>query len=99
LTLFYPSLQEQTASSKRSVLGGGRQYPIQKLCLKEEERSIVFTGCGTEADNLAIWLALESTQLPRKTEKHVVTSQHPAVVERLEVLEAQGRSHSCQPTK
>ena len=51
--------------------------------------SIIFTGCGTEADNLAIHLALHSTPRPKKgRRKHIVTCaiEHPAVLECLRLL-------------
>ncbi len=58
----------------------------------EVEESIVFTGCGTEADNMAIHLALNSTPPKRRKKKHIVTTnvEHPAVTECLKVLESKG---------
>jgi cysteine desulfurase len=49
---------------------------------------IVFTGSGTEADNLAIFGAVAAMERPR----HVVTSafEHPAVLEPCRQLERQG---------
>jgi cysteine desulfurase len=49
--------------------------------------SIWFTGCGTESDNLAIQLALQST--PKIHQKHIVTSnvEHPAIELYLKHLE------------
>ena len=59
-----------------------------KTILELAEESIVFTGCGTEADNLAIRLALAS----RPGRNHIVTSnvEHPAVEEYLRALEMTG---------
>mmetsp|Transcript_6775 Transcript_6775/g.9762 ORF Transcript_6775/g.9762 Transcript_6775/m.9762 type:complete len:546 (-) Transcript_6775:62-1699(-) len=60
------------------------------------EASIVFTGCGSEADNLAIHLAIHSTNEMRQGKKgHVVTSnvEHPAISECLKALEARGEIH------
>ena len=51
---------------------------------------IIFTGCGTESDNLAIQLALLSTPSPPKGKrKHVVTCniEHPAILECLKVMQ------------
>ena len=65
------------------------------VCVKDEKcdpASIVFTGCGTEADNLAIHFALQlgsaKKQLP-----HIVTTnvEHPAVDVYLQVQEQNGR--------
>ncbi len=41
--------------------------------------SIWFTGCGTESDNLAIQLAIQS--YPRQQKKHIITTnvEHPAI--------------------
>ncbi|KAI2506365.1 Aminotransferase class-V [Fragilaria crotonensis] len=56
--------------------------------------SIWFTGCGTESDNLAIHLALQtslsSSSSPQKP--HIVTTnvEHPAVTECLKALEEDG---------
>ena len=64
---------------------------------------IIFTGCGTEADNLAIHLALESYQCrvtasaaQTNTENllpHVITTsvEHPAILEYLKTLQSQNK--------
>ncbi|MBQ9537538.1 MAG: cysteine desulfurase NifS [Desulfovibrionaceae bacterium] len=51
---------------------------------------IIFTACGTEADNTAIWAALQAE--PNK--RHVVTSvvEHPAILNVLQYWERQGYS-------
>ena len=58
---------------------------------------IVFTGCGTEADNLAILLALSSSMFPKK---HVITTnvEHPAVLEYLRHLEYNSNSSNVTVT-
>lgn len=56
----------------------------------EEHKAIIFTGCGTEADNLAIHLALECNRNNNHTtKKHIVTSnvEHPAVEQYLKALQ------------
>jgi len=58
--------------------------------------SIWFVACGTEADNLAIHLALQSTAKKFKEAKklpHIVTSnvEHPAIEVCLKALEDEGR--------
>ena len=59
--------------------------------LKSISENIIFTGCGTEADNLAILLAIRSFKKSGKTGQlpHIVTSnvEHPAVTEYLKYLE------------
>jgi len=61
-----------------------------------DENAIIFTGCGTESDNMAIRLALESNlhlffadEVGGERRPHVVTSnvEHPAVAECLKLLE------------
>ena len=69
-------------------------------CLGVEEdvkldlSAIWFTACGTEADNLAIQIALQST-LPKTNGKlpHIVTSnvEHPAISVYLDALQEEGR--------
>jgi cysteine desulfurase len=58
----------------------------------EDLSSIWFTGCGTESDNLAIQLAVQSCSVSHKNKKHVVTCnvEHPAVALYLKHLEAEG---------
>lgn len=53
--------------------------------------SIWFTGCGTESDNLAVQLAIQSSGHV-VTKKHVVTCnvEHPAIEGYLKHLEAEG---------
>lgn len=53
-----------------------------------EPRELIFTSCGTESDNTAIWSALR-TQPDRK---HFITSrvEHPAILSNLPLLRKQG---------
>ena len=50
-------------------------------------KEIIFTSCGTESDNAAIWSALQTTQ-----QKHIVTTQveHSALMNQTEALERMG---------
>ena len=50
-------------------------------------KEIIFTSCGTESDNAAIWSALQTTG-----KKHVVTTQveHSAIMNQTEWLEKNG---------
>jgi cysteine desulfurase len=57
--------------------------------------AIWFTGCGTESDNLAIQLALQSSP-PNLTTKHIVTTnvEHPAIAACLQgLMETDGTVH------
>jgi cysteine desulfurase len=55
--------------------------------IKADPKEIIFTSCGTESDNMAIWSALQSTG-----KKHIVTTQveHSAIINQTEVLEKNG---------
>src|ERR1700727_1551533 len=50
-------------------------------------KEIIFTSCGTESDNAAIWSALQTTG-----KKHIVTTQveHSAIMNQTEWLERNG---------
>src|SRR5471030_2384086 len=50
-------------------------------------KEIIFTSCGTESDNMAIWSALQTTG-----KKHVVTTQveHSAIMNQTDMLERMG---------
>jgi len=90
---FYGAFPKRAISrARRSILG--LLYPNSSIDLDDEtvEESIVFTGCGTEADNMAIYLALNSTPTKKRKKKHIVTTnvEHPAIAECLKVLEAKG---------
>jgi len=69
----------------------------------QDEESIWFTSCGTESDNMAIQLALQSTKhlfknQPTATRPHIVTCniEHPAIELPLKVL--QDEEQSCEVT-
>lgn len=56
---------------------------------------IVFSSCGTESDNAAVYLAMQSakkSRWPGQPPQHVVTTniEHPAIEEYLKVHERQG---------
>ncbi|MEI9998110.1 MAG: cysteine desulfurase NifS [Verrucomicrobiota bacterium] len=50
-------------------------------------KEIIFTSCGTESDNMAIWSALQTTG-----KRHIVTTQveHSAIINQTESLERMG---------
>jgi len=85
----------KTAISKarRSIMELLQPNTFQDMDDDTSDESIIFTGCGTEADNMAIYLALNSTPtLKRRKKKHIVTTnvEHPAITECLKVLESRG---------
>ena len=61
-----------------------------------DPREIVFTSCGTESDNAALWSALRSTG-----KKHIVTTQveHSAIHHFCETLEHQGYAVTWLPVR
>ncbi len=61
---------------------------IAELLGAEHDREIIFTGCGTESDNMAILGTL--TQYPGK--RHIITSrvEHPAILNLYKKLEREG---------
>lgn len=58
-------------------------------CLKVQEKELIFTSCGTEADNLAI---IGAAFANARSGKHLITSgiEHPAVLQSMAFLEEQG---------
>lgn len=92
------------SKARRSILELLYPNDCAKLSDEEVDESIIFTGCGTEADNMAIHLALGSStttttsssrQNKKRKKKHIVTTnvEHPAITECLKVLEAKGDIH------
>ncbi len=81
-------------ASSMYPLGGESAQAIKEARAKVaaligcEPREIVFTSCGTESDNTAIWSALR-TQPDRR---HIVTSrvEHPAITSNLPLLRKLG---------
>lgn len=57
--------------------------------LKVKEKNLYFTSCGTESDNLAIIGGVLAAQ---RRGRHLITTriEHPAVLEAMKYLEAQG---------
>src|ERR1700744_3760672 len=54
---------------------------------QKDIKEIIFTSCGTESDNAAIWSALQTTG-----KKHIVTTQveHSAIMNQTDWLEENG---------
>jgi len=87
-----PSSPHVFATPCREAVAKARQLVAELVSATPS--TIVFTGCGTESDNMAIRLALQQQQhSPSKTTlPHVVTSavEHPAVLLYLKDLEKSG---------
>lgn len=86
-----PSSGHAYGKVPRQAIDEARRQILQYL-LQAQDRldSIWFTGCGTESDNLALELALQSCGHVGK--KHIVTCnvEHPAIEGYLKHLEEQG---------
>ena len=96
--------KQAIVAARKSILCLLHPNHVSKSRLSEEQDAIIFTGCGTEADNLAIHLAIqankhrsmESNSLWKHGEMnqklpHIVTSnvEHPAIAQYLKSLEKQ----------
>ena len=95
-----PSSGHAFGRSCATAVKSARAAVAQLIGAKPDE--IIFTGCGSEADNHAILGVIEDDEARRRREgpasaggslPHVVTSnvEHPAVTECLEALKAAGR--------
>lgn len=83
-----PSSSHAYGKIPRQAVDYARVQILQALLQSNEPiESIWFTGCGTESDNLAIQLALQSSG--HVANKHIVTSnvEHPAIEAYLKHLE------------
>jgi cysteine desulfurase len=94
LTDFYgnPSSAYRMGKETGKALDTAREQ-IAAL-LKADPKEIVFTSCGTESDNAALWSALQTSR-----KKHIVTTQveHSAIANYGEHLEALGYSVTWLP--
>ena len=84
-----PSSSHKYGKAPRQAIDRARKQLLTFLGSEEPIDSIWFTACGTESDNLAIELALQSSS---KKKKHIVTCnvEHPAVDLYLKHLEKEG---------
>ena len=92
-----PKVAIQRARAEIASLLLTQEQVQDKKLVEETSNAIIFTGCGTEADNMAIHLAVYAWFAGRKTNKeagipHVVTCnvEHPAVAECLKFFEQRG---------
>ncbi|KAL3942795.1 MAG: hypothetical protein SGBAC_003071 [Bacillariaceae sp.] len=87
-----PSSSHKFGEAPRIAIDVARRQILQLLGSSEPSNSIWFTGCGTESDNLAIQLALQSNSSLFPKKKHIVSSnvEHPAVDLYLRYLEKEG---------
>ena len=95
LDTMLPFLKDQYGNpSSMHSFGGRVGFAIKDARAKVADligaspEEIVFTGCGTESDNTAIWAALQS----QPDKRHLVTTrvEHPAVKSLAESLASKG---------
>ena len=95
LDTMLPFLKDQYGNpSSMHTFGGRVGFAVKDARARVAEligaypEEIVFTGCGTESDNTAIWAALHS----QPDKRHVVTTrvEHPAVKSLVESLAKKG---------
>ena len=98
-----PSSTHYYGQKPRMAIQEARQHIATLIGATDtDDDCIIFTGCGTEADNMAIHMALSiatSTTNPRRSivfdknqKPHIVTSaiEHPAILAYLQSLEDKG---------
>ena len=86
-----PSSSHHFGQAPRIAIEKARRNILKLLGADHKPTNAIwFTGCGTESDNLAIQLALQSNS--SRTKKHIVSSnvEHPAVDLYLKYLEQEG---------
>ena len=89
-----PSSLHRAGREARAAVDAARQQTADLLGATPAE--IIFTGSGTEADNLALFGAVAAAD---RREIHVITSsiEHPAVLEPCRYLERRGRAVTYLP--
>ena len=87
------SLHGKGMTAERMLKTARRQLAA---ALNAEESEIIFTGSGTEADNLAIQGVAHAY---KKRGKHIITSavEHPAVLNTCKILEQEGYEITVLP--
>ena len=96
LTEYYGNPSSSYDLAKNSAAAVTKARESLAALLNCEPREIVFTSCGTESDNAAIWSALRTTG-----KKHIVTTQveHAAVHHFGEWLEQNGFTVTWLPVR
>ncbi len=86
-----PSALYKEGVSARNAVEDARGRIAKLLFAQSDE--IIFTGSGTESDNLAILGVVEAYDKKHDARPHVVTSaiEHPAVYHTIQKLERQGK--------
>lgn len=82
-----PSSLYEFGMQAEDIVTDARQSVAKALSCREDE--IIFTSCGSESNNTAIFGA---TELLRRSGKHIVTTaiEHPSVLEPVAALEKKG---------
>ena len=80
------SMHHRGVTAERRVLAAKKTLAG---LLKVKEKNLYFTSCGTESDNLAI---IGGALAAQRRGRHLITTriEHPAVLEAMKYLEAQG---------
>ncbi|MBP5246013.1 MAG: cysteine desulfurase [Clostridia bacterium] len=93
-----PSSAHFMGLQAENCLKEARKDVISALGYKEDDGNVIFTSCGTEADNMAVFGTAKA--LAKKGKGIVITdSEHAAVENAVKELEKSGFSVSRIPTK
>jgi cysteine desulfurase len=89
-----PSSMHEFGGNDKKHIDEAREKVADLLGAKDP-KEIIFTSCGTESDNTAIWSALKTN--PKK--RHIVTTcvEHPAVLETCKWWQGQGYAVTFLP--
>ena len=95
LTTLYgnPSSIHSFGGQVMSYVDKAREQVAGLLGAKSTE--IIFTACGTEADNAALWSAV--TTQPKRTKLVISQVEHPAILNTAKELERRGTTVSILP--
>lgn len=86
-----PSSRHAAGLDARRLVEGARAQVAHSLGLRESEaQRIIFTSCGTEANNLAVLGSVHSKERNRRGRIITTDSEHPSVENSMRRLEAEG---------
>ena len=93
-----PSSAHAFGFEAEKVLDNARAQIMKALGVTSREGTVVFTSCGTEADNMALFGAVQTNA---RRGRHIVLSdaEHPAMENAAKELEKQGYTVSRIPTR